>query len=55
MDKQRNDKIDNIKFLLIFCVVFGHLLELYPDSNPAMLLYRIIYSGLMPALLFVSG
>ena len=39
MEKKRNDKIDNIKFLLIFCVVFGHLLELYPDSNPAMLLY----------------
>lgn len=55
MEKKRNDKIDNIKFLLIFCVVFGHLLELYPDSNPAMLLYRIIYSFHMPAFLFVSG
>lgn len=47
----RNDKIDNIKAILIFLVVFGHLLELVSAKQ----IYLIIYSFHMPAFIFVTG
>lgn len=47
----RNHKMDNIKALMIFCVVFGHMLEMVEMGT----LYRIIYSFHMPVFIFVSG
>ena len=41
----RNNRMDNIKFFLIFCVVFGHMLELVDTG----VWYKIIYSFHMPA------
>ena len=43
--------MDNIKLFLIFCVVFGHMLELVDTG----VWYKIIYSFHMPAFIFVSG
>lgn len=51
MAKERNYKLDNLRFLLIYLVVFGHFLALQDEY----LLYRIIYSFHMPALIFLSG
>lgn len=47
----RNNRMDNIKFFLIFCVVFGHMLELVDTG----VWYKVIYSFHMPAFIFVSG
>jgi fucose 4-O-acetylase-like acetyltransferase len=52
--ENRNYKLDNIRFLLIFCVVFGHLLELFPSAW-GDILYRLIYTFHMPAFLFITG
>jgi fucose 4-O-acetylase-like acetyltransferase len=51
---KRDFQIDNIKFLLIFLVVFGHLLELFVSSK-GTLLYLLIYSFHMPAFVFLTG
>lgn len=51
----RNYRFDNIKFILIFLVVLGHLLELPEDSATADSLYRIIYLFHIPAFIFISG
>ena len=51
MEKTREYKYDNLKFLLIFLVVFGHLLESY---NPNIL-YVIIYMFHMPMFIYISG
>lgn len=48
----RNSKMDNIKAFLVFCVVFGHMLELCATGGT---LYRVIYSFHMPAFIFKSG
>lgn len=55
MRKQRSCGFDNLKFLLIFCVVLGHVLEGRPLTGLAADLYRLIYSFHMPAFLFLSG
>lgn len=53
---QRIYQWDNLKFLLIFLVVFGHFFEcLTDDSQIAQQLYIYIWSFHMPAFLFVSG
>lgn len=49
--EQRNYKIDNIKAILIFLVVFGHILELVSTKH----IYRVIYSFHMPAFIFITG
>lgn len=49
--KERNYKLDNIKAVLIFLVVFGHMLELIEAKQ----IYLIIYSFHMPAFIFVTG
>lgn len=46
---------DNIKGILIICVVFGHFLELCDDSTVNNTLYLLIYSFHMPVFLFFSG
>ncbi len=51
---QRNYKADNIRFLLIFCVVFGHLLELVSGKNTDFI-YRLIYTFHMPVFIFLTG
>ena len=49
MDRDR--RIDGLKFILIFCVVLGHLS--YQDYG--LHLSRMIYSFHMPAFVFLSG
>lgn len=51
---QRNYKMDNIRFLLIFLVILGHFIELF-QGNFSHALYKIIYSFHMPAFLFLTG
>ena len=53
-DVKRDFQMDNIKFLLIFLVVFGHLLELFVSSK-GTLIYLLIYSFHMPAFVFLTG
>lgn len=50
----REYKYDNLKFLLIFCVVFGHCLELI-QGKISSLLYLGIYTFTMPVFVYVSG
>ncbi len=54
MSQTRFYRFDNIRFILIVCVVFGHFLEMIP-GNMSLYLYRIIYSFHMPAFIFISG
>ncbi|MBD5516887.1 MAG: acyltransferase family protein [Lachnospiraceae bacterium] len=49
---ERNYKIENIKIILMFCVILGHLLESIGGVDN---LYKIIYSFHMPLFLFVNG
>lgn len=46
---------DNVKFILIFLVVFGHLLEISSPFPGKDLLYKLIYSCHMPVFIFLSG
>ncbi len=55
MEKARDYQLDNIKAVLIFLVVLGHVLSRFGDSQSASILYKIIFSFHMPAFLFVSG
>ena len=54
----RDYRMDNYKFLLIFLVVFGHILETYAFRQPESM-YRTIYQGIylfhMPAFIFITG
>lgn len=50
----RNYSYDNMKFFLIFLVVFAHFLELI-HGEIANDIYRIIYLFHMPAFVFVNG
>ena len=50
----RDDRADNIRFLLIVLVVYAHLLEYIPGDT-ADWLYRLVYSFHMPAFLFLTG
>lgn len=48
--------IDNIKVILIFLVVFGHLIERYIEtSNLLMSIYMFIYIFHMPLFIYISG
>ncbi len=54
--KKRDYYFDNVRFVLIFFVVFGHLLRPYIDESPLIYaLYMSIYLFHMPAFIFVSG
>jgi len=53
--KSRDYSLDNIRFLLIFLVVFAHLLEVFRHFWGSALLYKIIYSFHMPAFIFLFG
>lgn len=49
-------KWDNAKFILIYCVVLGHMIAIF-DTDSGLLdgLYTFIYLFHMPAFLFLSG
>lgn len=51
----RDFSSDNIRFLLIVLVVFGHLIKMDASFPHAWKLYKIIYSFHMPAFLFLTG
>lgn len=51
---QRDYRADNIRFLLIFLVVFAHLLE-YISGDTADTLYRLIYTFHMGVFVFLTG
>lgn len=54
--KQREALYCNMKLLLIFMVVYGHLLEgIMDNAEPLEQIYRGIYSVHMPLFLFLSG
>jgi len=53
---KRNYLLDNAKYLMIFFVVFGHLIEpLIHGNNVLKVIYLSIYSFHMPAFIIVSG
>lgn len=54
--KQRDADYCNLKFLLIFLVVYGHLIEgRLEESMLCNQIYRIIYTVHMPLFCFLSG
>lgn len=54
--KTRDAYYDNAKFLLVFFVVFGHLIQSYITSDRgAYALYTTIYTFHMPAFILISG
>ncbi len=56
MIKQRDASVCNLKLMLIYLVVFGHLIRPCIDgSGAAYGLYHFIYSFHMPAFAFISG
>ena len=53
---ERHPLIDNAKFILIFLVVLGHMIEPVIQTQPVFkVLYLSIYSFHMPAFIFLSG
>lgn len=53
--ESRSYGYDNIKFILITCVVFAHILEGCKNFSVRVFIYGAIYSFHMPAFIFVSG
>lgn len=51
----RDYSFDNIRAVLITCVVFAHLLEIRSPFSFGGDLYRVIYSFHMPVFLFICG
>ena len=51
----RDHSIDNIRFILIFLVVFAHLLEVPTSFGGRIVIYKFIYSFHLPAFLFLFG
>lgn len=51
---ERNYQLDNMKAFLIFCVVFGHLLESFGGLH-RQFIYMVIYSFHMPAFSYTTG
>lgn len=53
---KRNPFFDNAKILLIFLVVFGHMIQPFIDSSDGLhTLYMWIYTFHMPAFIFLAG
>lgn len=52
----RDHKLDNIKFLMLFLVVFGHILEM---GNIQSGIFNVVYTGIymfhMPIMVIISG
>ncbi len=54
--EKRDSYFDNAKFLLIFLVVFGHVIRSFIDDNSFMLnVYKFVYTFHMPAFILISG
>lgn len=52
----RNAALDNTKILMVFLVVFGHLIEPFISENPLIkTIYLSIYSVHMPMFVLISG
>ena len=53
----KRDKFwDSLKFILIFFVVYGHMIETYtPDGSFNRAMYNFIYTFHMPFFMFISG
>lgn len=51
----RDHGFDNIRGLLMMCVVLGHVLEVSAPFHGSTYLYRVIYSFHMPVFWFLSG
>lgn len=52
--KERNYKMDNIRFVLIFLVVLGHITELFCTGG-INTIYKVIYTFHIPCLIFITG
>ena len=56
LPKERSDYIDNIKGILIFLVVLGHVIEDYANENYFLyMLWMYIYCFHMPVFIYISG
>lgn len=55
MTKNRIYYFDNIKGILIICVVYGHIIENILSVKPLSYLYLLLYSFHMPLFIFCSG
>ncbi|WP_078548431.1 acyltransferase family protein [Litchfieldia alkalitelluris] len=58
MKTERNPWFDNIKGILIFLVVFGHLIEIYrhfETHTSVLYIYNMIYAFHMPLFIIISG
>ncbi len=53
--KTRDYSLDNIRFFLIFTVVFAHLLEVFGTFSGSVYIYRFIYIFHMPVFIFLFG
>jgi fucose 4-O-acetylase-like acetyltransferase len=54
--KSRSKYFDNAKFILIFLVVFGHMISPYKDQDKVLFtLYTVIFLFHMPAFILISG
>ncbi len=52
---KREAFFDNAKFVLIFLVVFGHMIQPFTDTKTIEVLYHFIYIFHMPAFILLSG
>lgn len=53
---KRDAFFDNAKLLLIFFVVFGHMIQPFiGESNAIHTLYMWVYTFSMPAFIFLAG
>lgn len=55
INSQDRQSIDTIKGMLIFLVVFGHMLETNLNNECFKYIYSFIYSFHMPVFIFISG
>lgn len=53
--KQRDNRFDNLKALLIFLMILGHAFEQFENPGVTRQLRAIIYCFHMPAFIFISG
>ena len=51
----RDYSLDNVRFVLIFFVVFAHLLEVCVPFRGSKIIYKFIYMFHMPAFIFLFG
>lgn len=52
--RKREYRFDNLRFLLMLLVIFGHTLELF-EGEVTNVIYKVIYSFHMPAFMFLTG